>query len=225
LLDGDPLLWKFLRQTKAARSRAASALRPSDARGSNARRPVSGMARGLLSRILPSQHAVRENRMLRWLGPRIHHPRLWHVNRRGIALGLAIGLFMGFIIPLAQIPIAAAIAFALRANLPVAVASTLVSNPFTFAPIYFLAYRIGAALTGQNDIPITDETLEVEFNTVAQWLARWWSKLVELGKPLVIGLTVMATAAAFLGYWTVTLLWRVHVCYQLWQRRRRRLVR
>ena len=36
----------------------------------------------------------------------------------------------------------------MRANVPAAVSSTLVSNPLTFAPIYYLAYRTGLLVTG-----------------------------------------------------------------------------
>jgi uncharacterized protein (DUF2062 family) len=180
------------------------------------------MARKIFSRILPSARAVRENRALRWLGPLIHHPRLWHVNRRGIALGLAIGVFMGLLIPIAQIPLSALLALALRANLPIAVVSTLITNPFTFAPLYFLAYRLGALLLGHHDDAVTEEALAVEFTGFGAWLAAWWDKLVALGRPLVVGLLVMASTMALIAYGTVMLLWRLHVRYQLWQRRRRR---
>jgi uncharacterized protein len=184
------------------------------------------MARKLFTRYLPDAKSVRENRMLRWLGPLIQHPRLWHINRRGIALGLAIGVFMGLLIPVAQIPFSAAIAVVVRANLPVAVVSTLVTNPFTFAPLYVVAYRIGLLLVGHHDDVIDDDALgEVDFSGPVEWLAVWWAKLVELGRPLVVGLLVMASAMAFLAYWTVMLAWRLHVRYHLWQRRRRRAAR
>ncbi len=41
---------------------------------------------------LPSAEAIRANRWLRWLGPALHHPRLWHMSRRGLALGMALGI-------------------------------------------------------------------------------------------------------------------------------------
>ena len=81
-----------------------------------------------LQRLLPTPQAIAANRWLRWLGPALHHPRLWHMRRRGIALGMAIGVFFGFLIPVAQIPASAAVAVALRANLPTAMASTLVTK-------------------------------------------------------------------------------------------------
>ncbi|MBI2510264.1 MAG: DUF2062 domain-containing protein, partial [Betaproteobacteria bacterium] len=148
------------------------------------------MARKIFNRILPNAQAVREHRMLRWFGPLIHHPRLWHINRRGIAIGLAIGVFWGLLIPVAQIPVSAVLAIVLRANLPVAVVSTLVTNPFTFAPLYFLAYRIGALLLGHSNDTVTEETLAVEFTGVVAWLGVLWGKLVALGRPLVVGLLV-----------------------------------
>ncbi len=58
-----------------------------------------------------------------WMGPVLHHPRLWHVNRRGIALGLSIGVFFGLLIPVAQILFAATAALLLRANFPAASAA------------------------------------------------------------------------------------------------------
>ena len=65
---------------------------------------------------LPSVEAIRANRRLRWLGPALRHPRLWHMSRRGLALGMALGFFFGLLLPLAQIPLSAAAAEALRAT-------------------------------------------------------------------------------------------------------------
>ena len=62
-------------------------------------------------------------------------------------------LVFGFLIPVAQIPVAAVVAVWLRGNVVAAVGSTLITNPFTFAPIYLLAYRLGSAIIGQGDVP------------------------------------------------------------------------
>src|SRR5690606_24359647 len=97
-----------------------------------------------LKRLIPTRESVQQNRWLRWLGPTLLEPRLWHMGRRGIALGVALGVFFGFLIPIAQIPASAAMAVVLRANVPMAIASTLVTNPVTFGPIYYAAYRLGS---------------------------------------------------------------------------------
>ncbi|MEX0958729.1 MAG: DUF2062 domain-containing protein [Burkholderiales bacterium] len=176
--------------------------------------------RARLRRFLPAAEAIRHNRWIGWLGPAIHHPRLWHLNRHGVALGLAIGLFFGLIIPLAQIPLSAAAAVMLRANLLVAVGSTLVTNPFTFAPLYFFAYRLGSFLTGEG----TPEAAQAALGEVAVEAAvlsmGWAEKIVEIGIPLIVGLSVLAIATAVLAYFTVLILWRAYVLTE-WRRRRR----
>lgn len=86
---------------------------------------------------LPTQDSLRTNRWLRWMGPIMNHPRLWHFSRKGIAMGVAVGIFFGLLVPVAQMPISAAFAVMLRANLPMAVASTFVTNPVTFGPVYY----------------------------------------------------------------------------------------
>lgn len=103
---------------------------------------------GWFRSLLPTPESVQHNRWLRWLGPALMHPRLWHMSRRGLALGVALGVFFGFLVPIAQIPLSAAAAVVLRANLPVAMASTLVTNPATFGPVYYAAWRVGSAVLG-----------------------------------------------------------------------------
>jgi uncharacterized protein (DUF2062 family) len=98
---------------------------------------------------LPSPDTVRQNRWLRWMGPILNNPRLWHFSRKGIALGMALGVFFGLLIPIAQIPFSATLAVVLRANVPMAVASTLVTNPITFGPVYYGAYHLGRLVLGK----------------------------------------------------------------------------
>jgi uncharacterized protein (DUF2062 family) len=184
------------------------------------------MAREFFRRLLPSPGAVRSNRFVRWLGPWIQHPSLWHVDRRGIAMGFAIGLFFGLLIPVAQILFAVVFAVFLRANLPVAVASTLVTNPFTFAPIYFLAYRLGAVLLGEAPGMVSEAYLETDVDTTVSGAVEYARFLLErvatLGKPLLLGLLVFATSAALVGYTLVMLLWRLNVTARWRQRNGRR---
>lgn len=183
------------------------------------------MNRKFFRRLLPSPHVVRANRFVQWLGPWVQHPRLWHIDRRGIALGLAIGLFFGLSIPVAQILFAAIFAVILRANLPVAVFSTLVSNPFTFSPIYYAGYRLGSLLLGEPSESISESDLDADIETTAYGLAAYGEFLVgkvrELGKPLMLGLLVMAAVGSIAGYAAVMLLWRLQVALN----RRRRMDR
>ena len=63
-------------------------------------------------------------------------------NAKGAAIGIFLGCFpfVGF-----QTIIGVFIAKVLRANIFFAAAGTWISNPLTFAPLYYMNYRIGAA--------------------------------------------------------------------------------
>src|SRR5690606_39403318 len=96
-----------------------------------------------IARYLPTREEIENHRWLGRLGPRLTHPRLWHVHRRGIALGLAVGLFFGLLAPVAQIPLSVVVGVLLSALLPSAIAATLLTHPSTFAPTYWLARQTG----------------------------------------------------------------------------------
>lgn len=175
---------------------------------------------------LPTRESLAHNRWLRWLGPALHHPRLWHMSRRGIALGMAIGVFFGFLIPIAQIPFSAAVAVALRANVPTALASTLVTNPVTFGPVYYAAWKVGSFLLADNSTPppvlpgdVTAEPAAATPNGWS-WLQRAWNGVRAAGKPLILGLALFACTFGVLSYVLVTLLWRAKVLLARRGRRR-----
>lgn len=154
---------------------------------------------------IPTREQISRNRWLAWLGPWLHQPKLWHWSRRGVAMGVALGVFFGLLIPVAQIPLSVAAAVLLRANVPAAVASTLVSNPLTFAPIYYGAYRLGAWVTGEKAQPKDIEVIgaqEIE-NTLSLW-----QRIAALGKPLVVGLCITAVLMGLLSYGLISLMWR-----------------
>jgi uncharacterized protein (DUF2062 family) len=173
-----------------------------------------------LRRLLPSPEAVQRNRWLAWMGPALHHPRLWHLSRRGLALGMALGIFFGLLIPIAQIPASAAAAVLLRANLPAAIASTLVTNPVTFGPVYYAAWRVGSAILGE---PVAEHDEPPEMPEVVvvpdqSWLGWFQQQVLGVGKPLLVGLCVLATAFGLVTYFAVMWLWTLRV---LWRRRHR----
>lgn len=174
-----------------------------------------------LRRLLPDPEHLRAHRWLRWLAPAMQHPRLWRLTRRGVALGVAIGVFFGLLIPIAQIPLSAAAAIVLRANVPTAVASTLVSNPVTYAPLYYAAYRIGSAILGE-EAPRQDAAPAAPREPGALgWAAYWGARIAALGRPLLLGMAVMASVAGLAAWLLATWLWRLKVWWD-WRRRGRR---
>ena len=175
-----------------------------------------------LKKYLPAPDKVSQHKMLRWMGPTLTSPSLWQANRRSIALGLSIGVFMGLIIPLAQIPLAAVLAIFLRANLPVAVASTLVTNPFTFAPLYFLAYKLGDFILNAGKPAMTEAMIDSQVAQLTDGGALGlFERIGDIGAPLFTGLFILASVTSVLVYFAATLLWSLGVLLRHRKRRQR----
>lgn len=172
-------------------------------------------------RFLPDPQTLREHRALRWMGPVLHDRRLWHVNRRGVALGLAIGVFFGLLMPVAQIFFAAVAALLLRANIPAAVGSTLITNPITFAPVYYAAYHLGAWMLGHADVALAEVDLDRVAARTETGLALWVDRLYTVGPPLALGLLTLAASLSVLSYFAVHWAWRLRIV-RAWQRRKAR---
>jgi len=96
------------------------------------------------NRFIPTREQLLASRWLRPVAHRLHDDHLWHLTRQSVARAVAIGLFFGLLLPIAQFLFAIVSAVALRANVGLSAAFTLVTNPFTFAPIYWGGYASGA---------------------------------------------------------------------------------
>lgn len=177
---------------------------------------------------LPTRHELKEQRWVQLFGPRLQDPMLWRLRPESAARGLAIGLFLGIVIPLGQVVFAAIAAIALRVNLPMALAGTLVSNPFTTLGIYFLSYRVGEFIMAADGGPVTPSTQALERFIQAKNEMGWlhsWSYMVDWlqasGWPLILGLIVLACAAALIGYFACLVILRIYVAVRMNRRRRR----
>jgi uncharacterized protein (DUF2062 family) len=180
------------------------------------------MIRRRLQRLLPSEETLRTHRSLRWLGPLLRRPWLWQLSRRRVAAGAAIGVFFGFVFPVLQIALAATAAVALRANLPAAAVSTLVSNPFTYVPIGVLAHKTGAALLGK---PVDSEAAHAQAQALVGQVESRDSdprsrseQLIGIGKPLMLGLAVFAVVGGIATWIAVNVAW---IALVAWRRHRR----
>ena len=93
----------------------------------------------------PTRESLEEVRWLRPFAHRVLEPSLWRFTRRsvprGVALGLIVGIFL--MIPGLQIIGAALLALPCRANVPIAVAMTFLSNPATTPFILYLSIIVG----------------------------------------------------------------------------------
>ena len=159
------------------------------------------MPRRYLKYIMPDHRTMREHPHLQRFGQRLAEPKLWHLNRRSIAFGLAIGLFIGFMPILGQMFVAAALAIIIRVNLPIAVMAVWITNPITMGPIYFIAYQMGAAVLA---MPVVEHT----FTMSLEW---FMNEFIAIWQPLILGSFILGTAAAILGVLFVRICWRVIV--------------
>ena len=178
------------------------------------------MPRKLFRKYLPSHESVRNHKYLGKLARFLHHPNLWHLNRRSVSGGVAVGMFAGLVPGPLQMLTAALLAIPLRVNLPVALLTTLYTNPFTIVPLYLVAYWIGALMTGGASVPMA-EPPAFSWGHAGEWIHALADWALALGRPLALGLVTLALALAALGWVAVQVLWRAWVIVQ-WRRRRRR---
>lgn len=181
------------------------------------------MPRKFLRKFLPDHDTVRQNRYIAWFGPWLQHHNLWHLHRRSVAGGVAAGMFAGLIPgsnPV-QFTAAALLAIAFRVNLPIAVFVTLYSNPFTVVPLYFIAFKLGQLALLQTGGSLPPLALDLEGKSLMEWLPAALDWLASVGKPLVIGLPLLAALLAIAGYFLVNWTWQLRVRYA-WRKRRQR---
>jgi hypothetical protein len=181
------------------------------------------MPRKLFRRFLPSHDSIKENRHIARLGPWLHHHNLWHLHRRSVAGGVAAGLFAGLIPgsnPV-QFVAAALLAVSFKVNLPIAVAVTLYSNPLTIVPLYYAAFKLGEFVLWRGNGELPDVALALEGKGFREWIPAALDWLGTVGKPLLVGLPLLAFVLAALGYVAVDAAWRARVRIE-WRRRQLR---
>src|SRR5882672_3198154 len=110
------------------------------------------MPRRLLKRIIPSAVSLQSRWFLRPFGAHLADPRLWGLCRRSVTGAFGVGLAVCFIPLPVHFVVACLLAITLRLNIPVIIGTVLLINPVTIVPVYYLAYRLGAALL---DMPPT----------------------------------------------------------------------
>lgn len=150
-----------------------------------------------------------------WLAPfgdLLHDPNLWVIRRRNVVPAFALGLFVGYMPFPGHMLTAALLAVALRVNIPVAALSTLVSNPFTMGPMYYLAFSVGQYLLRQ-------EPRAFEFEMSFDWL---FDRFAYVWQPLILGSVLLGAIISLLGFIALDLFWRASISDYLARRRLRK---
>jgi len=167
------------------------------------------MKEWLRQRIRDPQSLLAHRELARFRGL-LADANLWHLNRRSAAGAVAVGLFVTYLPTPGQMVVAAAVAFILRVNLPIAAALAWVSNPLTTPAMLYCAYVTGAWVSG---LPV-QLNLSLEF-----W--REWNNWKQILGPLGVGLVVCATISSAVGYFLTQALWRWSVERRVRRRGRR----
>ena len=136
-------------------------------------------------------------RMLRKAHRRLQRALQWLWQQEGTpeqrARGLAAGIFCGcFPIFGLQTLVGIAMANVVRGNHLLAAAGTWISNPFTYVPLYWFNYQLGALLLGPGRRwPGFDALQQSEFGEMG------WSVI----SRLMLGSTITGAVCAALGWW------------------------
>ena len=174
-----------------------------------------------LRKFLPDHDAIRNSR---WLAPfesTLLHPRLWHLNRHSAAGAVAVGMFCGLIPGPFQMLGAAICAVIFKVNLPLALFSTLYTNPVTIVPLYVVAFAIGKfalGLFGWADGAMFVTPPEYGDAGLIAWVEDLGDWVLHLGKPLMVGLVLLASLLAIAGYLATRFAYRIYLV-RAWRHR------
>jgi len=159
------------------------------------------------ARNLPTRESVEG---VRWLRPIAHivlRSDLWRFHRRsvprGVALGLVVGIFL--MIPGVQMIGAVLISLPFRANIPLAVGMTFLSNPLTTPFILLASLGIGNKLLGLHADVSTFLALLEEHASPGDY-ANWLFS--DAAPALMGGLAVISLVTGAIGYFLASLLWQ-----------------
>jgi uncharacterized protein (DUF2062 family) len=159
------------------------------------------MPRRFFRKFAFKRHEIAEKWFMTPFRHMLHDHRLWGVRRKTVVPAFSLGLAVAFLPFPGHFLVAVLAALALRVNIPVAAFSTLVVNPLTVGPLFYLAYELGNTLLGIETGPFYFEFsldwVQNVFTTV--WL------------PLSLGCVLLGSAAAVIGFIGLDALWRYSV--------------
>jgi len=149
--------------------------------------------------IKPDQ--LRGERIHQILGDRLFDREIWHISRRSISGGLALGVFIAFTptIPF-QMLLSAVCAIWMRVNLPIAITACWITNPFTAVWIYVMEYRLGQAIMGSSPGIFAVSDLE-NFSAVR--------RLFSQATYVWTGGMILGAIAALIAYIIIQTVWRL----------------
>ncbi|MCE5387275.1 MAG: DUF2062 domain-containing protein [Acidithiobacillus sp.] len=174
---------------------------------------------------LPSREEILRKRPLGRFTHYLAASPNWHLHRRNVARGAAIGVFIGSLPYFGHVATILLICLWRRAYIPIAVIMPfVVTGPFTIVPFFYFAYQTGYWLLRQlhlaPELTIHYADIHRLFQGKIQllrmgdrlWHAYW---ITWVGSVLLGAILATLTYAAILLGWRIWVNWRLHRRHQL----------
>lgn len=147
---------------------------------------------------LPDEKKVEQSSIRRFFGATLLRKELWSFKREPVARGLGMGLFvavtptMGF-----QWIVAALLILIFPANLPMALAGCLITNPLTTPAFLYAEYLIGSWILEASGFgPVKPFDMAFSINNLSEILS-------EVGMSILIGSLPLGAVMGVAGYFFV----------------------
>ena len=180
------------------------------------------MPKKSLKDLLPTSEKILASRSLKLFAPHLADARLWHFNRHSLNKAVYIGVLSAFFPLPGQMPLALIGALIFRANVPMALGLTWITNPFTTLPVFYAAYYVGAKIM---DVPM------ISFRTIGSMITDFSLWVLSSGaNPFItyrhsvsltafcLGLTLLAIVTSIICGLAFKALWR-YKTVSSWQKR------
>lgn len=175
-----------------------------------------------LKDLLPTSEKVLESRTLKLFAPQLADPRLWHFNRHSLNKAVYIGVLSAFFPLPGQMLLALIGALIFRANVPMALGFTWITNPLTTLPVFYAGYYIGAKIL---DLPmISLRTIGRMISDLSLWIISDGANPFITFKGTVsltafcLGLTILAIITSIVCGLAFKTIWRYKTITS-WQKR------
>ena len=167
------------------------------------------MIKNVIKRFFPKLDTVKEEKILKIFGPAVLQPNLWHINKKSVSRGFAIGAFCAFLPIPGQMILAAFLSITFAANIPISLVLTWITNPITFTPIFYFAYKVGKIIF---DGRITYDVDEKEIDIL--------SNIMHIWEPLLLGSIILSITGSIVAYIIIRVYWRYYVI-KIWSKRKK----
>ncbi|MBP8817424.1 MAG: DUF2062 domain-containing protein [Psychrobacter sp.] len=177
-----------------------------------------------LKDLLPTPEKILESRSLKLFAPQLADPRLWHFNRHSLNKAVYIGVLSAFFPLPGQMLLALIGALIFRANVPMALGLTWITNPLTTLPVFYAGYYIGAKIL---DVPmislriigrmISDFTLWIISDGANPFIT--YKGTVSIA-AFCLGLTILAVISSIVCGLAFKAIWRYKTVTS-WQKRQK----